>query len=274
MIMVQFSDNEIQVLGPSSKHSFKKWLWLVPLFVVGIIGIYFSMFQEKETAKRIDSHTELNTPSTIQKELEMTSGVEYETIEVNDVWMHVFKLLDMAPELTLDVSSYTDSTQCFILQAADIRKDNKKFVGDFVLNGKKLSWGKSKKGYCAIIDGRVTIGMGKDDEVMNHCIANGGSFFRQYPLVINGILQKNEVKGKSIRRALAQNKNGLYVIMTSKRESLYDFSEALQDMGMKDAISLVGGNKTYMYWLQDGQYWESDDLDLVTNRNFIVFRRK
>jgi hypothetical protein len=45
-------------------------------------------------------------------------------------------------------------------------------------------------------------------------------------------------------------------------------------MGMKNAILLVGGNKAYMYWRQDDECWESDDLEKVDNRNFIVFRRK
>ena len=180
----------------------------------------------------------------------------------------------MHAELSLDVSAYTDSTECIIMQAADIRKDNRKFVGDFVLNGEKLSSGKVKKGYCTIVDGRVTIGMSMDDEVMNDCIANGGSFFRQYPLVVDGVMQPSNVKGKSIRRALAQNDDGLYIVMTDERESVHNFSEALVDMGMKDAISLVGGNKAYMYWMQEDECWESDDLANVDNRNFIVFRRK
>ena len=62
--------------------------------------------------------------------------------------------------------------------------------------------------------------------------------------------------------------------MTEERESVHNFSEALVDMGMKNAISLVGGNQAYMYWMQDDECWESADLEKVDNRNFIVFRRK
>ena len=87
-------------------------------------------------------------------------------------------------------------------------------------------------------------------------------------------MQPSNVKGKSIRRALAQNEDGLYIVMTEERESIHNFSEALVDMGMKNAISLVGGNKAYMYWRQDDECWESDEFEKVDNRNFIVFRRK
>ena len=272
--MVQYSDNEIQVLGSTSNRSRKKWVWLLPLLVVGISWALLVTLGKEETVDIKHFKTELKAPSPRQPEPEMTSGVEYETQVVNDVWLNVYKILDMHAELSLDVSGYTDSTECIILQAADIRKDNRKFVGDFVLNGEKLSSGKVKKGYCAIVDGKVTIGMSADDEVMNHCMTNGGSFFRQYPLVVDGVMQPSNVKGKSIRRALAQNEDGLYIVMTDERESVHNFSEALVDMGMKDAISLVGGNKAYMYWMQEDECWESEDLTKVDNRNFIVFIRK
>ena len=272
--MVQYSDNEIQVLGSTSRRSNKKWMWSLPLLVVGITWALLVTLGNEETVDIKHFKTELNAPPPRQPEPEMTSGVEYETQVVNDVWLNVYKILDMHAELSLDVSAYMDSTECIIMQAADIRKDNRKFVGDFVLNGEKLSSGKVKKGYCAIVDGRVTIGMSTDDKVMNHCMANGGSFFRQYPLVVDGVMQPSNVKGKSIRRALAQNDDGLYIVMTDERESVHNFSEALVDMGMKDAISLVGGNKAYMYWMQEDECWESEDLTKVDNRNFIVFRRK
>ena len=274
MIMVQYSDNEIQVLGRPSKRSNKKWMWLLPLLIAGIAMAFFLTLDKEETVDVKHFKTELKAPLRKQPEPEMTSGVDYEAQVVNDVWLYVFRILDMHTELSLDISEYADSTECFIVQAADIRKDNGKFVGDFVLNGEKLSSGKRKEGFCAIVDGRVTIGMSTDDEVMNHCMVNGGSFFRQYPLVVDGVMQPSNVKGKSIRRALAQNEDGLYIVMTEERESVHNFSEALVDMGMKNAISLVGGNKAYMYWMQDDECWESADLEKVDNRNFIVFRRK
>ena len=274
MIMVQYSDNEIQVLGRPSKRSNKKWMWLLPLLIAGIAMALFLTLDKEETVDVKHFKTGLKAPLRKQPEPEMTSGVDYEAQVVNDVWLYVFRILDMHAELSLDISEYADSTECLIVQAADIRKDNGKFVGDFVLNGEKLSSGKRKEGFCAIVDGRVTIGMSTDDEVMNHCMVNGGSFFRQYPLVVDGVMQPSNVKGKSIRRALAQNEDGLYIVMTEERESVHNFSEALVDMGMKNAISLVGGNKAYMYWMQDDECWESDELEKVDNRNFIVFRRK
>ena len=54
---------------------------------------------------------------------------------------------------------------------------------------------------------------------------------------------------------------------------MHDFAEALQDMGVSEAISLVGGD-AYMYWWQDNELYETYDLSKVKNNNFIVFREK
>ena len=270
-----YSDNEIQVLGRPKKRT-HKWRWLVLFFVLGSISIALIAFYaipEEKTVDLREFKTELNVPIKGEPTF-IESGVEYYYENENDVAMSVFHLIDMNAELSTDARPYTDDTECFIVQAADIRQDNGKFVGDFVLNGKKLSSGKRKKGYCAIIDGKITIGMSETDDVMNRCIAKGGSFFRQYALVSNGIMQENVMKGKSIRRALALKDDKLYVFETEYRESMHDFAEALQDMGVTEAISLVGGNMAYMYWWQDNDFYESYDWSEVKNNNFIVFKKK
>mgnify|MGYP003455669393 CR=1 FL=1 len=106
--MVQYSDNEIQVLGSTSKRSSKKWMWLLPLLVVGITWALLVTLGNEETVDIKHFKTELKAPPPRQPEPEMTSGVEYETQVVNDVWLNVYKILDMHAELSLDVSAYTD----------------------------------------------------------------------------------------------------------------------------------------------------------------------
>lgn len=273
--MALYLENEIQVLGYPPKRK-NKWKWIVAILVVVIVLVvaFVYFLREEEEIDLRTFKTELNAPPPREPEPEMTSGVEYTMEEVNDVSMYMFRLMDMPAELALDINEYKDSTECFIIQAADIRKDNGKFVGDFVLDGEKLASGKRKKGYCAILDGEVKIGVSEDDEMMNRCISQGGSFFRQYPLVVDGVMQKNLVKGKSIRRALAKKGEELYIVETELRESMLNFAEALQDFGMTNAISLVGGNKAYMHWLQEGELYENYELEEVANQNFLVFKRK
>ena len=65
-------------------------------------------------------------------------------------------------------------------QAADIRADNYEILGDFVLAGERLSKGSSKKGFCAIVDGKITVGVGENTPLLSETISKGGYFFRQY----------------------------------------------------------------------------------------------
>lgn len=278
--MTTYSEYEIVVLGQPNKQPRRNKKWLLLLLIAGIAigGLVYLLWEKEEPIDIKDFKTELKTYQFIEPEVtskpEITSGVEYEMQVVNDVWLNVFFLKDMEVELTTDISAYRDSTECFIVQAADIRKDNGKFIGDFILNGEKLSSGKRREGYCAIINGEVTIGMSNNNEVVDECIAQNGSLFRQHPLVINKKAQNVNTKGKSIRLALAQNDEGLYIIMTEERESIHNFSEALVDLDMNNALSLVGGNNAYVYWKQDDESYESHDITENNNPNFIVFKRK
>ena len=159
-------------------------------------------------------------------------------------------------------------------QAADIRADNGKIVGAFVSNGTPLSWGLSKKGYCGIIDGKVTVGVSDNSPLFEEATEKGGHFFRQYPLVDNGKLVENEPKGKSIRKALCDRNGEIMVVMTQTPESFHDFAQALVDMKVDNAIYLVGS--TSFGYFRD----RYDHLAIIYNKhrygykyeNFIIWR--
>ena len=99
----------------------------------------------------------------------------------------------------------------------------------------------------------------------------------EFALVIDGEVQENQLKGKAVRRALAKQGDDLYIIQSRNRESLYDFSEALADLGISDAIYLVGGDAYIVYRNnEDEQLYEDGDnnkLDYPTI-NYIAFKKK
>ena len=102
----------------------------------------------------------------------------------------------------------------------------------------------------------------------------GGHFFRQYPLVNNGVLVENEPKGKSIRKALCDRNGEIMVVMTQTPESFHDFAQALVDMKVDNAIYLVGS--TSFGYFRD----RYDHLAIIYNKhrygykyeNFIIWR--
>ena len=131
------------------------------------------------------------------------------------------------------------------LQAADIRADNKEILGEFVLAGEQLARGVSKRGYCAIIDGNVSVGVSDSTPLLSSAISGGGYFFRQYPLVDNGLPVDNKPKGKAIRKALCDYNGQTMVAVSSNDETFGDFARMLVSFGIDNAIYLVGGQDAF-----------------------------
>lgn len=284
-------DNEVYILGSESqeeqngnKNPNLKWLWLL-LFIV-IVGVtaglffYFSSspeeqapeyyFEPEETIVESASVVTTDTTGYIQND----GYIETITDSINDVSLIIHTPHNAVMKLYLGMPDRSDSTIIFAGMAADIRKDNQQIVGDFVLSGKLLAKGDSKKGFCAIEGDKITIGMGESTPLLQQVIDSNGSFFRQYPLVNNGQLIENKPKGKAIRRALAIRDGRIVMIESKNRESFYDFSQALIDTGVTDAIYLVGGDA--YGWYRDKEHVRhefGEELpELPDNISYIIWQ--
>ena len=192
-----------------------------------------------------------------------TTGLAYTEIiqkTINDIPLSIYIPRNAVPELCLKAPDYQDKNIILAAQAADIRRDNKKIVGAFVLKGEPLAWGLSKKGYCGIIDGKLTVGVADNSPLFEEATETEGYFFRQYPLVDNGVLIDNEPKNKSIRKALCERAGEILVVVSETPESFHDFAQALVDLGVNNAIYLVGIT-AYGFWHdKDGKVEEFSDL--------------
>ena len=195
---------------------------------------------------------------------------------INDIPLDIYIPHNAVPELVLGVPDIHDKSIVLTTQAADIRADNGKIVGAFVLKGKPLSWGLSKKGYCGIIDGNLTVGVADNSPIFEEATEKSGYFFRQYPLVDNGTLVENEPKGKSIRKALCDRSGEIMVVMSQTPESFHDFAQALIDLKVDNAIYLVGSS-SFGYFRD-----RYDHLAIIYNKfrygyqyeNFIVWKNR
>lgn len=159
---------------------------------------------------------------------------------INDIPLRIHIPHGGIPSLQVGALNENDSTIIFVAQAADIRRDNRKIVGAFVLKGEPLAWGKAKTGYCAIINDTIAIGIAENTPLFERATETGGYFFRQYPLVDNGKLVDNEPKNKSIRRSLCDRNGEIIIVETLSNESFHDFAQALEDLDVTHAIYLVG----------------------------------
>ena len=198
---------------------------------------------------------------------------------INDIPLRIFIPHNAVMSLQRGYLDIEDTTIVYVAQAADIRADNGEIVGAFVINGEPLTRGVSKLGYCASVNGEIHIGMARNTDLFDRAVQTGGFFFRQYPLVHNGTLVENEPKGKSIRRSVCKRRGQVFMVETLSRESFHDFAQSLVDLGVDDAVYLVGSS-TYG-WAMDregrkhefgNEYPYVNGFVFPENINYIVWR--
>ena len=87
-------------------------------------------------------------------------------------------------------------------RSADHTSTNE-YLDSLVMNGKELASDVSRLGYCAMANGNIVPGISRSDKVKDYVEERGGSFFRQFILVSDGVLPaKFQLHGKVERRAL------------------------------------------------------------------------
>ena len=207
--------------------------------------------------------------------------VEIKDTLINDIPLKIYIPHNSMMSLHVGKMDKGDKTVVYAAQAADVRADNGGIVGAFVLKGEPRAWGLSKKGYCASINGVVTIGVAENSPLFEQATEHGGYFFRQYPLVSDGSIVENEPKGKSVRRAICDRMGEIFMVETGTTESFHDFSQALVDLGVDQAVYLVGSSA--YGWAVDevGTVHEFGEDNYYTGRrkmpkntSYIVWRRK
>lgn len=293
------TDDQIRVLGHKTdtasvnenKRGNRLWIWGC-IAVCAVLLILAIIFMRKPNPVGEDPNAELIEAvfDPIPEQVEIKEPVkplgnysddngkaftEHLKQIVNDIPLDIYIPHNAVPELALGVPDIYDKNIVMTTQAADIRADNGKIVGAFVVKGEPLSWGLSKKGYCGIIDGKISVGVAENSSLFEEATDKGGYFFRQYPLVDNGQLCENEIKTKSVRKALCDRNGEIMVVMSETPESFHDFAQALVDMRVDNAIYLVGSN-SYGYFRDKfdhfTQIYEKRRGGGQKYENFIVWR--
>jgi len=280
-------DKEVYILGSESGKNRKKGpnrnfiILLVCIFLAIFIGIIiFFINREEQTLEYYfePEQTEqqnVTTPEAVSlKSTNETPYTEFSDEMVNGVPLIIYIPKNSTMSLMVGMPDKSDTGIVFAAMAADIRKDNMQIVGDFILSGKRLARGVSKKGYAAIEGNKITIGIGESTPLLQQTIDNNGYFFRQYPLVSNGELVENKPKNKSIRRALAVRNEQVIIVESKNRESFHDFSQALIDIGVLNAIYLVGSDS--FGWYHDSEFvrheFGKELPDIPDNISYIIWR--
>lgn len=309
----KMSDNEIRILGngnimrcmeenscqdgsgkeektsvQSSKNSSqgKQRFVFFAIFVVALccmIGLIWHLYEGRAVNNTNDDPISLeqtipaDTLSIESITEEPAVDEAYTTIQdttVNDIPLIIYNPTGGRMDLWLGKSPEKDKSIILAAHAADIRADVDLPAGAFVYKGELISKGHSKYGFCAIIDSVISIGRQRETPLLERVIEQNGSFFRQYSLVSNGILVSVPPKGKFIRRALCLMNGKFLIVETETNESYHDFSQALVDIGVTEALSLVGGYNPVVGRDRDGKIiTENAGVQGSTYENFIVWRK-
>ena len=286
----EIGDNEVRVVGGDEGNGKNPRPLRIIIAVAAVLAlaavVLFVVFHKKDNA------TEGNKPSdtdnqTVAEAIDSVwfcnadnsrpSEIAVSDTIIDSMQLYILTPYNATPELFVGQLDTTDNSVLFAAQAADLRRDNGKIVGAFVCAGEPLSWGLSKKGYCAIFGDSITVGMAENSPLFEQATDVGGYFFRQYPAVSEGKMVENKPENRSYRRALCTLNGKTCVVYTTDRVMMNDYSTALVKLGVRDAIFLVGSTA-------HGWYRQAADNSVVQLGypvapnmkyvNYLVFRRQ
>lgn len=283
----EIRDDEIRVIGDSQSGANKngrawRWILAVVVLVAGIVSVVLSVRKPENTTDLDEPEQEVVRGLYEQEELadsvqSAPAYVEVEELTISGVPVRIFTPIGGKPSLMTGMPDFEDSTIVFIAQAADIRADNMQILGDFVLRGKQIAEGRTKLGWCAIIDGNISIGYDKEPKALQDAISSGGYFFRQYGLIADGkyVKESSRWKYSSRRRALCLKDGQCFIVETLEMETFPRFSYVLEDLDVDAAVYLVGG-ESYGYGRdRDGEKIEFGIFDpewILDNTSYILWK--
>lgn len=281
----EYNDDDVSYIigGRADKPFYKKWWFyaLVALAVVAAVAVFKLATRNHNeaspeliiTTENLSTNTISQTPK-FQSDSAQPGKVIVSETTINSKNLKIWQFDGGHAELRIGAVSTDDPDVIFATQAADIRSDNRGIVGAFVNRGELVSKGQAKKGFCAIIDRKVVVGAAEHSPYLEEAIEKDGYFFRQYPLVYDGLVIDNKPKGAALRRALCE-RNGEIIVVECDHITFHDFAQTLADFGVQNAIFLVGADAYGFYKADDGLVTEYGDAkwNQEPNVTYLVWKR-
>ena len=283
--MSDINDNEIRVIGGDGGGGGKKrlpwWVWVIVGVVavaIAVVALWPKPQPEEPTVPDTTTVTEPETTDIWHSNTDnsLPSCTIVTDTLIDTLHLRIFTPYNATPELHIGRLDTADTDIILAAMAADLRRDNGRIVGAFVHAGEPLSWGLSKRGYCAIFDGQITIGVAENSPLFEQATEQGGYFFRQYPAVDKGVMVENNPEHASFRRDLCLLNGKVCIIACTDRVLMNDFSATLVKFGVSEAILLVGGTADGWCRTDDGKMIRlgSSYAQNAKYMNHIVFRKQ
>lgn len=228
-------------------RSVMKWSVACCVIVLCVIlGLtVYTLLRDKNTVESV-SHSENipalgETPESVRPEVIKTSD------SILGVALDFYQLKGLRADIEFEEPDTADRKVFLYARSADYRPDST-VIGSLVASGKEVVSDNSRSGYMAMANGNMVIGISGEENVKDYVISRDGSFFRQFPLLIDGVVASGfQLHGKVERRAMGSLSGKLYYIATKYKETMWDFADALREYGFTDAIYITGGNDYNFY---------------------------
>ena len=246
----------------ATQRPLRHWLWFVgglmlsAIFCISAIvgwkfyrtyiniGVPVSVTSEQNIAK-LQNNVKKQIPEVV-----MTSD------SILGVALNFYEIKGLKAEIAFTDPDTTDTDVFLYSRCADQTSYDPKtnhYLGSLVVNGKEIEADVSRLGYCAMANDNIVIGIARNEDVKDYVLEQGGSFFRQFILVSNGVLPSRfHLHGKVERRGLGRIGDKLFYIETRHKETMWDFADALREYGFIDAIYITGGTDYCFYRTADG----------------------
>lgn len=244
-----------KVVAPSQKRKWLKRLLALVVFgcvmVATLVGYYLWNYYYN-----IGVSVSVTPEQNIEKLQQPVKQEAPEVVMTSDsilgVAMDFYAIHGLKASIEFEEPDTTDTSVYLYCRSADFKADST-YIGSLVVDGKEYESDKSRLGYMAMLGDNSVIGISRSEKVKDFVQERGGSFFRQFILVSDGVIPARFfLHGKVERRAIGRISNQLYFIATRHKETLWDFADALREYGFTDAIYITGGDNYCFYRSKDG----------------------
>lgn len=233
-----------KAVAPSKKQ---KWLKRFLAFtavgcmiVAAIVGYYFWNYYYN-IGVPVSISPEQNIEKLKKPVKKETPEVVMSSDSILGVAMDFYAIHGLKASIEFEEPDTADTSVFLYSRCADHTADGR-YLGSLVADGKEYQSDQTRLGYMAMADGNMVIGISRSEKVKGYVLERGGSFFRQFILVSNGMIPSRFfLHGKVERRAIGRIDDQLYFIATRHKETLWDFADALREYGFIDAIYITGG---------------------------------
>ena len=244
-----------KVVAPSKKQ---KWLKrflafaVVGCMIVAAIAGYYFWNYYYNIGISVSVSPEQNIEKLKKPVKKETPEVVVTSDSILGVAMDFYAIHGLKASIEFEEPDTADTSVFLYSRCADHTADGR-YLGSLVAQGKEYQSDRSRLGYMAMADGNMVIGISRSEKVKDYVLERGGSFFRQFILVSNGMIPSRFfLHGKVERRAIGRIDNQLYYVATRHKETLWDFADALREYGFIDAIYITGGKDYSLYRTIDG----------------------